>query len=440
MSFEIDNETYRDLGIFHNDTGDSIYSIYDKTQTAGGAKLLYRMMQEPLSNKIVLEERVRSIKFCRNKNFNIELNYHQLDSIDYYLSFNKKCLSNNPIDALYDHYNYKINPSQDHYQIITGIENLLVLLKSFSILFNKVKEPDLPDRFGKQIEHVKEILQDDVLKKLIPSDKPLRCFQINYLDNLFRKQKKDRIKEFLEFVYEIDVLGSLAALSDKQGWCYPKFHQDKSQDISFEKLIHPGISEPVSNDSYIDEKTNVIFLTGPNMAGKSSFLKAVGIAVYLSHLGFPVPAEKIRLPVFKGLITTINLPDNLHEGLSHFYSEVKRIKKTITKLAEHGEVFVIFDELFRGTNLKDAFEATLLITSKLSMIHRSKFMISSHFTEITDELKKLDGIAFQYFECNFVNEKPVFSYKIKHGISEERLGMYILHTEEIFTTLDQLID
>lgn len=398
------------------------------------------MMQEPLSDQTVLQERIKSIKLFQDENLQTELNYHQLDSIDYYLSFNKRCLANNPLDAIYDHYYYKINPTQDYYQIITGIKSLLILLESFSVLIDKLMASDLPHGYQKKIDGIIKILQDEVVQNLVTSNKPLRCFQVNYLDNFFRKQKKDQIKDFLDFVYEIDVFGALGLLAKKQRWCFPEYHQDKSQDIFFEELVHPGISDPVSNDLYLAKDTNLVFLTGPNMAGKSSFLKAVGIAVYLSHLGFPVPAKKIQLPVFKGLITTINLPDNLQEGLSHFYSEVKRIKKTADKLSEHGEIFVIFDELFRGTNLKDAFEATLLVTSKLSKIPRSKFMISSHFTEITEDLKKLGGIVFHYFECTFIDGKPIFSYKIKEGISEERLGMYILQTEEIFTTLDQLID
>ena len=97
------------------------------------------------------------------------------------------------------------------------------------------------------------------------------------------------------------------------------------------------------------------------MAGKSTFLKALGVAIYISHLGFPVPAEKMSTTIYNGIITTINLSDNMNRGYSHFYSEVRRVKEVANKLKEKNRLLVIFDELFRGTNVKDAFDASLLI-------------------------------------------------------------------------------
>ena len=98
------------------------------------------------------------------------------------------------------------------------------------------------------------------------------------------------------------------------------------------------------------------------MAGKSTFLKSVSLTVYLAHIGFPVPAKSCEISIFNGLFTTINLSDDIQQGYSHYYSEVKRIKDMALNLNSHKKLFIIFDELFRGTNVKDAYEASLLIT------------------------------------------------------------------------------
>lgn len=171
------------------------------------------------------------------------------------------------------------------------------------------------------------------------------------------------------------------------------------------------------------------------MAGKSSLLKSLGLTIYLSHLGFPVPAEEMKLSVLNGLVTTINLPDNINEGLSHYYTEVKRVKEVAEILLRSQNVFVIFDELFRGTNVKDAYDASSLIISELQAIQNSAFVISTHIIELATSLNNFKNISFRYLDTYFENKKPVFTYSLKEGISNETLGMYIVKNEGIVEDL-----
>ena len=111
---------------------------------------------------------------------------------------------------------------------------------------------------------------------------------------------------------------------------------------------------------YSPEK-NVVFLTGADMASKSTFIKSIGIALYLAHMGFPVAAVKMEFSVRDGNYTTINVPDDLSSGNSHFYAEVLRVKKIAKELGDDKNLFIIFDELFSGTNVKDAYEITIVL-------------------------------------------------------------------------------
>jgi len=167
------------------------------------------------------------------------------------------------------------------------------------------------------------------------------------------------------------------------------------------------------------------------MAGKSSLLKSIGIAIYLSQLGFPVPAKSMRTSAFKGLITTINLADDIEQGHSHFYKEVLRVKHVAEKLNQSKDIFVIFDELFRGTNVKDAYDASLAIIAAFADVKTCFFVVSTHIVEVAHELSSLENINFRYMETIFEDTNPVNSYKLKQGITEERLGMWIVKNERI---------
>jgi len=182
------------------------------------------------------------------------------------------------------------------------------------------------------------------------------------------------------------------------------------------------------------------FVTGPNMAGKSTFLKSLGLSIYLSHLGFPVPATQMKTTVYNGIISTINLSDNMNRGYSHFYSEVKRIKETALKIKEKGNIFVIFDELFRGTNVKDAYDASLIIIKSFSKITSSTFYISTHITEVASEIETIKNIQFMYFNSELVDNQPIYNYKLLVGVSHERLGMLIVKNENIIEILNSISD
>ncbi|MFZ4741666.1 MAG: MutS-related protein, partial [Bacteroidales bacterium] len=200
------------------------------------------------------------------------------------------------------------------------------------------------------------------------------------------------------------------------------------------------IENPVKNDVVSLDNKNLCFVSGANMAGKSTFLKSVGLCVYLSHLGFPVPASSMETTVFNGLYTTINMSDNINKGYSHYYSEVKRVKDIALMLKEKKRLFVIFDELFRGTNVKDAYDGTLLITNGFAQIKDSLFYISSHIVEVGQELEKLDKVSFKCFESKLQGEQPIYNYKLIDGISSERLGLVILKNEGILEIIDEIIN
>ncbi len=185
----------------------------------------------------------------------------------------------------------------------------------------------------------------------------------------------------------------------------------------------------------MNQGRTVVFLTGANMAGKSTFLRSVGTAVYIAHMGFPVAATYMEFSVMDGMYTTINLPDNLGIGASHFYAEVLRVKKVAAELKAGKSLFIIFDELFRGTNVKDAHEATVAITLAFAERKNSRFIISSHIVEAADELGRDPLISFWFLPTRMNGNIPEYTYTLEEGVTNDRHGMIIIRNEGILEIL-----
>ena len=436
MEFEIDNDTLNDLEIFSRRSGDDgIRVLFKNTRTLGARDLLQKIMTEPLSDIESLNERLDLIKYFRDNDLTLDLSHNQVDLVEHYLNLNKRFLRNNPLDALYDHLSNKINIKPAYYIITQGINNILRLFTVAKTVIDHAKgQANIPKVF--RDDNLPGLLKDEFMVRMAGLKRNLNCFEINKLDPYFRKTKIKDVKRFLTFIYQLDVYESAAFVARKPGWSLPVFRQDFGE-MNLKGLFHPDIENPVLNDITVGGDQSLIFLTGPNMAGKSSLLKSLGLSVYLAHIGFPVPAQSMETPVFKGMVTTINLSDNIGDGLSHYYSEIRRIKYAALKIVEKGSLFVIFDELFRGTNPKDAVDASLLIIQALIRIPNCIFLISTHHTELAEQIGIAAQVSFKYVESNFNDGVPQFSYKLRDGISHNRTGMYILKNEGVLDILDR---
>jgi DNA mismatch repair ATPase MutS len=203
-------------------------------------------------------------------------------------------------------------------------------------------------------------------------------------------------------------------------------------------LFHIQLPTPVPYNVTITPQSNFVFLTGANMAGKSTFIKAVGLCVYLAHLGTAVLAASMQLSFFNGLISNINLTDSLTQGESYFFKEVQRIKNTIEKITDGHNWLLLIDELFKGPDQQDAVKCGISVIESLRKINNSLFILSTHLYEIGEELKTYPNIQFKNFENSIENEQLIFSYQLKDGISNDRLGYLIMRKEGVVDLLNKL--
>ena len=182
----------------------------------------------------------------------------------------------------------------------------------------------------------------------------------------------------------------------------------------------------------------MVFLTGPNMAGKTTYLRSAALAVFLAQVGMGVPASKARLTPVDVLFTSLNPSDNLRAGLSYFLAEVKRVKAAAEILARGERAFILFDEVFRGTNVRDALEASAEVILGFARAKGSGFIFSSHLIELVEKLRSNPAIRFHCFDGSVVKGVATYSYELKKGVSDQRLGLLLLRQERVPELISQI--
>lgn len=442
MIFEIDEQTKKDLNIYpsnNNANSSSVFTIFNKTKTGGGSDLLLKTFKSPLNDISQLEERRNSILFVQKQSIEIAIDYKQFEEIEFYFRIGKSTLQNTFIDSLKDRVSYWYDPTSDYYNIQNGIFQLYKLhleIKRLLLYLKPSTEIPFFDSFEK--ESLKFI---SIFKNKIRLNKKGEIYfrNINKLDFIFRKQEKDFIREYINSIYSLDVFIAISSVMKEKKFTFPEYYSSNNPSFKLNSVWHPFIENPVKNSIELGfNHNNILFLTGPNMAGKSTFLKSIGISLYLAHLGFPVPAKEMQLVISNSLSTTINLSDNINSGQSHYFSEVKRVKDIAQNTLKKGKSIVIIDELFRGTNVKDALEASYKLINEFVKIKSSLFIISSHINEISNYITPKNEFSFQCFSSKIVTDKIQYDYQLKSGISSERMGLKIIEQEQIFKLLEEL--
>jgi DNA mismatch repair protein MutS len=440
MQFEMDTQTFEDLEIFSTKNGKrSIFSLFKITKTTGGRHRMEEIMRTPGTDLGLLTDRIDTIKYFKESGLEIDINNNQLDLIEYYINYAKGHLKHNPIDSLAAYLGNKIKSNVHYYTVGLGLQHLLTLLRYSAKLISELDNKEAPAYLKRTSKSLENILELDIVKYAltIRNFKKLNFHQTSKLDVFFRRKGKDIAKQLLAIFYELDVFETVAYAATQNGFSLPAYLDTAEIALEIQGLRHPAIAKAIENDIELNKAGNLIFLSGSNMAGKSSLLKSIGITIYLAHIGFPVPATSMKTCIFHGLVSSINLSDQTQNGLSHYYSEVMRIKETASLLNGRDKMFIMFDELFRGTNVKDAYEASLLVISELAKIRTSIFIISTHIVELAQELEKIKNISFRYMETQFIEGKYQFTYRLQNGVSTDRLGMYILQNEGIVDLIRQ---
>ncbi len=435
--FETDAQTLTDLQLFPAKKGESsVFDLLNSTQSYGGKIALDSMLRHPLPDAEAIRRQVELLKYLETGGERVRVEAEALDFVEHYLRLRNVPTRCSRWESLRKHWRQYLQPDNDYYIVTRAIGWLAEIVADLHA-FASASGEKRPAGLCEMSERILEItaLSGFAEIKERKVGKKFSAFEIERLDHLLRYQHKDRTRELLDMLYRIDAFQAILRAKAAHGLTFAETAQEGPM-VEIEGLWHPFIKECVANDITLSPQSNAGFITGANMAGKSTFMRAFGLALYLARAGLPVPARRMRCSVFDGILSTINIADNLSLGYSHFYAEVQRIKAVAEQVTSPGRYVVIFDELFRGTNVKDASEATVAIIRAFSGILDSLFLFSSHILEAAEELgSSIPGLQFFYFQTDMQGETLTYPYRLQPGISDDRFGMYIIRRERILEQL-----
>jgi hypothetical protein len=235
--------------------------------------------------------------------------------------------------------------------------------------------------------------------------------------NRWRERNRQKLSQWFRFIAETETLCSLAALRfNHPGWCMPKFVPEHYS-FAAKALGHPLIPEAqrVVNDFSLHGQGKVALITGSNMAGKSTFLRSLGVNMALAQAGGPACAESMTLSP-AGLMSSMRIADNLAENTSTFYAELKKLKTIIEAVNEHRQVLVLLDEVLRGTNSLDRHIGLEALIRQFIRQH-AVAVIATHDVEVASLEKEYpEDLENYHFDVQVEGEELYFDYRLKTGV------------------------
>jgi len=437
---ELDKTTLNDLAIFTGEEDFSVFSKLNNTLTTNGKEQLKKNLATPLPTSEAIKDVQHTIQLILQR----ETEW-------------PKQISNGTIMVVERFYEYSFDPlpktvstlTANSYKLLHGPDYSLIkysIIHCFDFIKGMLSFTDkfLLENTAAPLRKLMEIaaktlaIEQLAIVHKYKNSNELTIPQQLQLAQFLRYHFKQNMLTLISIHAQLDAWYGMAMTVKKYELVFPEFIQSEQPILDVKGLYHILLQKPVPYNLHMNPQSNFLFLTGANMAGKSTFIKSVGAAVFLAHVGMGVPAQEMKLTVFDGMLSNINVIDNIAKGESYFYNEVQRIKATITKINDGRKWLILIDELFKGTNVQDAMKCSTAVIEGLLKIKNSLFILSTHLYEIGDALKVHPNMSFNYFETSTENGKLSFNYQLRNGISNDRLGYLILEREGVVKMLEDL--
>lgn len=254
-----------------------------------------------------------------------------------------------------------------------------------------------------------------------------------------------RIQATSDALSRLDYFLTLAYIASENNYIRPIFNGVNK--IEVKNARHPIIEKAapdtvfVANDYFMSNKTDILIITGPNMGGKSTYMKEFGLLVIMAQMGSFIPADYASLPIFDSLYTRIGASDNLIKGQSTFMTEMSEVAEALEDANTHS--LFLFDEIGRGTATFDGMAIAQAIIEYIVRRLHCKTFFSTHYHEITKLSEKISAVSNIHCDVKEDNGKVTFLYKMKEGSMDKSYGINVARLaglpDELISRADELL-
>jgi DNA mismatch repair ATPase MutS len=435
----MDDHTWKDLGIFQaRGDGRTLHDVLRRTKTQGGAKILRERMLRPLS----ASHRIRAVQDSLRYIMEHRAVFDCLPSEIVAHGVTEYINGGLPVVTSAKRVGFLVEAMTIRLEwrfymlIMQGVLRTIKMIRGLQRLLDPVALPSpVAGELGPLLEEMRALLARRAFQNLptIQSwDLPTRT--LFSVDRGFRSHEEEALRRIVRLAYQLDALVAMADACVANDMVVPALVEGPTV-VEADGLINLFVSNPVPVDVWLGRPRHMLFLTGPNMAGKSTLLRSLGAALYLAHLGMGVPAKRFRFAPCQSLVTALDVSDDIHAGVSFFRAEALRMKAIGEAMKSGRSVIALVDEPFKGTNVQDAMDASWLVLRAFSRANNSLFAISSHLIELGDTLLATDRVVCRHFAAADGADGLTFDFRIREGVSTQRLGMRVLEQEGLMTLL-----
>ncbi len=431
----IDKQTLSDLSFI--DDNRSVFSYINCCTAQAGTALLRKWIITPPQSFEALQQRQQATRFWMQhlevwpsiiSNGTLVMVEKYFESAESYAG------KEHPISLWINTYTQKLFNKNTYSFIHFSLNHLSDFLKGCRELVQLNKEK-LPGLVKKDIEVLSEGLQHPVCADLLRITKDTSYKDLMQYNYRTRREGKQIIFKMIERYVHMDASQAMARATVQQNWVLPELHPPEALCLTARQLYHPLLQQPVPYDISFTANKNFLFLTGANMSGKSTLIRALGVSALLAHIGMGVPAADMEISFLHGIISNMQVEDNIFLGESYFFAEVQRMKLTAQKLSNQSYHLVLMDELFKGTNVHDAYECSKAVIDGLLQQKDNLMALSTHLNELSDGLQGNPNVWFRYCYTRVTEQDYEFTYQLKEGVSKDRIGYMVLKKEGVIDLL-----
>ena len=432
----IDRETFSDLEL-HQQGRDSLPGRLDRTRTVAGSRRLRERLGQPMSDPELLKMALSGPAFLASVPPPPPLDGEAIHTLTQYLDSRIMTLGDRSLrPGLTEAAWVGLRDPELLTLARVGIPAARRVVENMEALVPPLLAMAPPRGLAVVLESIAGLLEKLRLSELWMRGS--QSWRVLAADQALRGRHRGDLVRLLSLLADLDLQIALAQLIG-EGMVVPEVDSDVDFLVDIAGAWHPLLETPVRNSIRLTPTDGVLLITGPNMAGKTTFLRAVGTCVHLAHCGFPVPAAAMRFRPLDAFFASVNPRDAMDQGVSLFLSEVLRVREVLTHAQRGERVLALFDELFRGTNQGDARAASRAVLTAAATCPTLGLIISSHLTELAaEDLPDAPGVLLGCFEGEVRGEGLHFDYRLKEGASAQRLGLELFRRTGVESLLGRL--